>query len=44
MTIDKSTKIELDQNKLQELHNRSVKGRMLKLDQTRIDIIRRLYR
>ena len=31
MTIDKSTKIELDQNKLQELHNRSVKGRMLKL-------------
>ena len=31
ITIDKGTKIELDQNKLQELKDRSVKGRMLKL-------------
>lgn len=31
MTIDKGTKIELDQNKLQELKDRSVKGRMLKM-------------
>ena len=30
MTVDKGSRIELDQNKLQELRNRSIKGRVLK--------------